>query len=218
VRKAFDKNVPRRRPRLRRAAAVEELAPGGPGAAQPLALVSSPAAPPPGKAAGDATGRREPLDQSKRKVAELAAPAPRVELGKIRHRLVRAASPVGPLPAAQARAAGNMLSRIESLGAELARARQREEALRGELHAAGEARDASERLAAAYADYLLQVAIRQRTQLAQSPGHGGPAAVPGQVSAGEAELAAKQPEVPGRLRKAAPAARECSPLRLVEAR
>ncbi len=195
MRKAFDSNVPRRRPRLRRAAAVEGLAPAAPGAPQPLALVSRLAAPAP-QAAADAAGRRELLEKIKRKVAEIAVPAPRVEMEKIRHRVVRPALPVGPLPA------------------DLSRARQREEALRGELHAArgelaraaSEARSASERLAAAYADYLLQVAIRQRTQLAQASGRDHPAGLPGGVSRGAAEREAKQPEILGQIRKAVSAA------------
>jgi len=168
MRKAFEKNVALRRPQLRRAAAVEGLAPG---AAQPVALVSRPAAPPPpSQAATDADVRHERLEKIKRVVAELTAPVPRVELEKIRRRVIRPAPPAGPLPSVPARDAVSVLSRVEALGAELARTRQREEALRGELDAArgdrarsaGEARASNERLAAAYADYLLQVAVRQR--------------------------------------------------------
>jgi hypothetical protein len=171
MRKAFEKNVALRRPRLRRAATPEGLAPDAPEAAQPVPLVSRPAAPPPPpQATGDADVRHERLEKIKRVVAELAAPVPRVELEKIRRRVIRPAPPVGPLPAVPARDADDVLSRVEALGAELARTRQREEALRGELHAArgdqartaGEARAATDRLAAAYADYLLQVAVRQR--------------------------------------------------------
>lgn len=210
MRKAFDNNIPRRRPKLRRAAAVEGLAPSA-GVVQPLALVSSAAAPPPPpQAAFDTAGRRERLEKIKRKVAEIAAPAPRVELEKIRHRVVRPAPPVGPLPAVPTRAPDNVLSRMEALGAELAHARQREEALRGELHAArGElARTAGEawRLAAAYADYLLQVAIRQRTQFGQESGRVRPAAVLGGASRGAAEREAKQAEILGRISKASSAA------------
>jgi len=204
MRKAFEKNVPRRRPRLRRAAAVEGLAPGAPGAAQPLALVSRLAAPPPPpRAAIVAAGWRERLEKIKRRMAESAPPAPRVELVKIRHRAVRPGLPVGSLPAVPTRAPDNVLSLVEALRGELARSRQREEALRGELHAArgelaravGEARGAAERLAAAYADYVLQVAVRQRTQFSPASSHGRPAAVPSGVSRGTAEREAKQPSV-----------------------
>jgi hypothetical protein len=106
MRKAFEKTVARRRPQLRRAAAVEELV--------------SPAAVPPaaGEAAGDATGRLERLARIKHRVAELAASAPRVELEKIRRKIVRAAQPVAPLPrvsvvpAVPTADAGNVLSRV----------------------------------------------------------------------------------------------------------
>jgi len=207
MRKAFEKNIPRRRPRLRRAAAVEGLAPG---AAPHLALVSRHTAPPP-RAAGIAAGWRERLEKIKRKVAEIATPAPRVELEKSRHKVVRSAPPVGPPPAAPARAPDNVLSLVKALRAELAGARQREEALRGELHAArgelaravGEARGAAERLAAAYADYLLQVAVRQRTQFAQASGQARPAAVLGGASRAAPERDAKQPEILRRICKAA---------------
>jgi len=200
MRKAFEDNVPRRRPRLRRAA-VEGLAPGAPGAAQPVALVSRPAAPPP-QAAGDTSGRHERLEKIKRKVAAIAPPPLRIELEKIRRRAARPALSVGPLPAVPARAPDNVLSLVEALRAELARARQREEALRAELartrqreealrselaRAGGEARGAAERLAAAYADYLFQVAVRQRTQFARTSGQGRPVAVLGGVSREAAE-------------------------------
>jgi outer membrane murein-binding lipoprotein Lpp len=174
MREGFDNNVPRRWPRLRRAAAVHEAASGGPGAAQPVALASRPAAPPPpSQAAGDAAGQREWLERMMRRVAGIAAPPPRVELEKIRHRVVRPAPPVGLAPAVQACAPDSVVSQVEALGAELARVRQRETALRGELRAArgelaraaSEARGTSERLAAAHADYLLQAAVWQRTQV-----------------------------------------------------
>jgi hypothetical protein len=220
MRKAFDKNVPRRRPRLKRAAVVEGLAPDAPGAAQPLALVSQPTAPPPPpQTAGDAAGRRERLEKIKRKVAEIAAPAPRVEMEKIRRRLVRLAPPVGPLPAVPARAPGNVQSLVEALGTELARARQREEALRGELHAArgelaratGQARGASERLAAAYADYLLQVTIRKRTQLAQAPGHNRPATVLCGDGVARGEAAGNRTDPQGGLRRHEGSSAPCAP-------
>jgi hypothetical protein len=215
MRKAFDNNLPRRRPQLRRAAAVEAPAPGASGAAQPVSLVSRPAAsPPPSQATGDVAGQRERVEKIKRKVAEIAALAPRIDMEKIRRRAVRSTPPAGPLPAVPARVPDNVLSRVEALRAELARAREREEALRSELHAArgqlartaGEARGAAERLAAAHADYLLQVAIRQRTQSARASGHGRPAAIVGGVSRGAAEREAKRPEILGRTRKSASAA------------
>ncbi len=203
MRKAFAKNVALRRPQLRRAATVEGLAPG---AEQPVALVSRTAPPPP--AAGDADGWLMRLEKIKRAVAELAPPAPRVELEKIRRRVIRPAPSAGPLPAVSARDAGDVLSRVEALGAELARTHQ---ALRGELRsagadearAAGEARAATERLTAAYADYLLQVAVRQRTRLAQASGVGRPAAVQGRGSSAEAEREARQPDLERALERAA---------------
>jgi hypothetical protein len=184
---------------------------------QPLALVSSSAAPHPPlppQADGDTAGRRERLEKIKRKVAEIAAPAPRVELEKIRHRVVRPAPPVGPLPAVLARAPDNVLSRVEALGAELAHARQREEALRGELQtargelarAAGESRGPSERLAAAYADYLLQVAIRRRAQFAPDSGYDRSATIMGGALKVAAVREAKQAEILGRIRKTTSAA------------
>lgn len=204
MRKAFEKNTARRRPKLRRAAAVEELAADAPGAAQPVALDSSPAAPPSpssSQAAGDAAARLQRLEKIRRVVAELAAPAPRVELEKIRRRIVRPATPAAPLPALPARDADTVLSRMEVLAAELARAHRREAALRGELHtargdlgrAADEPRATTDRLAAAYANYLYQV--RQRTRSAQASDQGRPAAAPGRFSSGVAEREARQPEL-----------------------
>ena len=102
--------------------------------------VAAPAAPPPART-GDVVSRRDRLEKIKRKVAEAARPAPRLD----------------PVPADPARAAESVLSLVGELEAEVSRAREREEALRGDLdgaraelaRAAGEARGATERLALA---------------------------------------------------------------------
>ena len=172
MRKAFETNVPRLKPRLRTAAAVEQVelaaapqeAPPAEPVAPPAAAVSAPAPAPvsvqpvvrarpaaaeakgaPVAAApartGDVVGRRDRLEKIKRKVAEAARPAPRLE----------------PTPADPARAAETVLSLVGELDAEVSRAREREEALRTDLdgaraelaRAAGEARAGAERLALA---------------------------------------------------------------------
>jgi chromosome segregation ATPase len=83
--------------------------------------------------------RRDRLEKIKRKVAEAARPAPRLD----------------PVPADPARAAESVLGLVRELEVELSRSREREEALRADLdsarsdlgRAAGEARSATERLA-----------------------------------------------------------------------
>ncbi|HEX9242598.1 MAG TPA: hypothetical protein VF875_09185 [Anaeromyxobacter sp.] len=88
--------------------------------------------------ATDVHSRRERLEKIKRKVAEAARPQPRVH----------------PIPADPARAAESVLGLVRDLEAELVRAREREEALRGDLddsrrelsRAATEGRTAVERL------------------------------------------------------------------------
>jgi hypothetical protein len=238
MRKAFENNVARRRPRLRRASAVEELAPGGPGVrgpAEPVALVSRRAAPPlpppPPRLTSDAAGRRVWVEKVERQVGGLAA-GPRVELEKIRRRPVQPAPlassppalspptssppassppassppassppasspPASSPPPAPTRGPRDVLSRVEALAAELTRTHHRAEALRGELQAArgelarapSQPSDATGRLAAAYAEYLLQVALRRRTVFAQAFGDDRPAA---------AELEAPGPRQPDR--------------------
>jgi hypothetical protein len=187
MRKAFETNVPRLKPRLRTAAPAapadhtdapapaEAEAPAvAPAASLPVtpvaaaqvappAPIRTPARPstssgraddmsargePVGKPAdrgeqpgGDVPSRRDRLEKIKRRVAEAARPAPRVE----------------PVPADPARAAESVLALVGELEAEVARAREREEALRADLdgartelsRAAGEARGAAERLAVA---------------------------------------------------------------------
>ena len=172
MRKAFDANVPRLKPRLRSAVeessdpgpfAEEEPGTGGgpadrvlsvpgpspagapaPSAATPIPV--QPARPQPRRAEpavprqGDVLTRRERLEKIKRKVAEAARPAPRVE----------------PTPADPARAAESVLALVGELEGELARSREREEALRADLdgaraelgRAAAESRSGAERLAA----------------------------------------------------------------------
>ena len=168
MRKAFDANVPKLKPRLKAGTAGSAvLPPGGladPGAAaDPAATATStatttptatsisipistptatstPAAspvpdaadrpiPPPHRtggaegygegapAAGDVLSRKDRLDKIKRRVAEAARPAPRVD----------------PAPADPAHAAASVLGLVRDLEAELARSREREDALRADL-------------------------------------------------------------------------------------
>lgn len=87
----------------------------------------------------DVLSRRERLEKIKRKVAEAARPQPKIH----------------PVPADPARAAESVLGLVRDLELELVRAREREEALRGDLEdarrelgrAAAEGRTAVERLA-----------------------------------------------------------------------
>ena len=89
--------------------------------------------------ATDVLARRERLEKIKRKVAEAAKPQPRIH----------------PVPADPARAAESVLGLVRDLELELVRAREREEALRGDLEdarrelgrAATEGRAAVEKLA-----------------------------------------------------------------------
>jgi hypothetical protein len=70
-----------------------------------------------GEMATDVLGRRERLEKIKRKVAEAAKPQVRIH----------------PVPADPARAAESVLGLVRDLELELVRAREREEALRGDL-------------------------------------------------------------------------------------
>jgi DNA repair exonuclease SbcCD ATPase subunit len=184
MRKAFDANVPKLKPRLRNGATPAALAPEqGEAAPMDAAQVERPAAveavveetpvavavaepieaeasarpersaersearsrgaPPPAAPApeDDVLTRRDRLDKIKRKVAEAAKPAPRID----------------PVPADPARAAESVLGLVRELEAELVRSREREDALRTDLdgvrtelaRTAAEARGASERLGAA---------------------------------------------------------------------
>jgi chromosome segregation ATPase len=169
MRKAFETNVPRLKPRLRSAipAGQAEIDPDpaaqvGGAAAEAIAApvpVAADVAPPvivtrserPGAgtgaamaraaASGDVTSRRDRLDKIKRRVADAARPSPRIE----------------PVPADPARAAASVLALVGELEGELGRSREREEALRADLdgargelaRAASEARGAAERLAVA---------------------------------------------------------------------
>jgi chromosome segregation ATPase len=108
---------------------------GGEGASRPHVDERSAAAEP----AGDVLSRRERLEKIKRKVADAAKPQPRIH----------------PVPADPARAAESVLGLVRDLELELVRAREREEALRGDLddarrelgRTATEGRSAVERLA-----------------------------------------------------------------------
>ncbi len=108
----------------------------GAGEGGPVEAASSAA--PVGAAAGDVLSRRDRLEHIKRRVADAAKPAPRID----------------PVPADPARAAESVLGLVRDLEGELGRAREREEALRADLDGArqelattaGEARGASERL------------------------------------------------------------------------
>jgi hypothetical protein len=115
-------------------------------AATRSAIPPSPPAPAGGEGRGeggpsDVLARKERLDKIKRKVAEAARPQPRVQ----------------PVPADPARAAESVLGLVRDLEVELVRAREREDALRGDLdearrelgRAVGEGRSAVERLQAA---------------------------------------------------------------------
>ncbi|ACL67296.1 mucin-associated surface protein (MASP), putative [Anaeromyxobacter dehalogenans 2CP-1] len=110
-------------------------------AAAPAVASIAPAAEVPAAPQGDVQERRERLQKIKRRVAEAAKPAPRIE----------------PVPADPGRAAESVLGLVKDLEVELLRAREREEALRADLdearqelaRAAGEARGATERLAVA---------------------------------------------------------------------
>ncbi|WP_242394456.1 hypothetical protein [Anaeromyxobacter oryzisoli] len=102
--------------------------------------VSSPDLGPEASPPDDVVARRDRLDRIKRRVADAARPAARIE----------------PVPADPAQAAESVLGLVRDLEGELARSREREEALRADLdgarqelaRAAGEARGVSERLAA----------------------------------------------------------------------
>jgi len=168
MRKAFETNVPRLKPRLRPTSAAEqtELAPAAlapdSAAVDPVpAAEAPPAAVPeaararrvetspllsetvasPASQGRDVTVRRERLLKIKRKVAEAARPVPRLD----------------PAPTDPARAAESVLSLVGELEGEVSRSREREEALRTDLdsaraelsRAAAEARGTAEQLLAA---------------------------------------------------------------------
>jgi chromosome segregation ATPase len=170
MRKAFETNVPRLKPRLRSSfdsgpAGEQASFDSGPAEGGPYALderpvneaVTAPAPAParaapvrsaiaaaaaaPARQAGDVVSRRDRLEKIKRRVAEAARPAPR-------H---------APVPGDPARAAESVLSLVGELESEVSRAREREEALRTDLdgvrtelsRAAAEGRSATERLTAA---------------------------------------------------------------------
>jgi len=165
MRKAFETNVPRLKPRLRGAQVVEapqaaapldelplppaaearaEAAPAPEPVRAPRAARAAPAEPAAPARQGDVLTRRERLEKIKRRVAEAARPAPRLD----------------PVPADPARAAESVLTLVGELEAELTRVKEREEALRVDLdgaraelsRAAAEARGGAERLAAAEAE------------------------------------------------------------------
>ncbi len=173
MRKAFDANVPKLKPRLKAsapaAAAAQALPPGETGGDEGATGTSpsTPTAPPSAsvrpepfdsgplaalrsgqaesKGAGnpepnDVLSRKDRLEKIKRRVAEAARPAPRP----------------APVPTDPARAAESVLGLVRDLEAELLRAREREEALAGDLDEAkkelsrvvAEGRGAAERLSA----------------------------------------------------------------------
>ena len=92
----------------------------------------------------DVLSRRDRLERIKRRVADAARPAPRFD----------------PVPTDPARAAESVLGLVRDLEVELVRAREREDALRGDLdqarselaRTAGEARASAERLVSAEAE------------------------------------------------------------------
>jgi chromosome segregation ATPase len=170
MRKAFETNVPRLKPRLRSSfdsgpageqasfdsgpaqggpyaqderTVIEAVTPQAPSPARaaPVRAAITEAAAAPARQAGDVVSRRDRLEKIKRRVAEAARPAPR-------HALV---------PGDPARAAESVLSLVGELESEVSRAREREEALRTDLdvaraelsRAAAEGRSATERLTAA---------------------------------------------------------------------
>ncbi len=161
MRKAFETNVPRLKPRLRTAAAAAgdpvDLAPTDPA---PLAGPPSPpeAAVEEGRVEGEAAAavavpelKTEPIPPPVRPV-RTAAPAPattagrpgdvvsrRDRLEKIKRKVAEAAKPaprVGPAPVDPAQAAESVLSLVGELEAEVSRSREREDALRSDLDGA----------------------------------------------------------------------------------
>lgn len=113
----------------------------GPARAEPVEARAEEAQP-----QSDVVSRRERLEKIKRRVAEAARPAARVE----------------PVPGDPARAAESVLGLVRDLEVELVRAREREDALRGDLdqartelaRTAGEARASAERLVSADAELV----------------------------------------------------------------
>ncbi len=118
----------------------------GRGTPEPTAASDAPVSrghgtPDPAARDADVLERRDRLQKIKRRVAEAARPAARFD----------------PVPADPARAAESVLGLVRDLEIELVRAREREDALRGDLdqarielaRAAGEARGATERLGSA---------------------------------------------------------------------
>lgn len=152
MRKAFDANVPKLKPRLGRngsppgEAGNLPLAPETPMSAHPAATriaeaMAAKVAAEPAEILGDLEARRARLEKIKRRVAEAARERPRVE-----------APPESP-----ARAAESVLGMARDLEAQLSRSRDAQEALRADLaearaelaRGAAEARSAAERLSAA---------------------------------------------------------------------
>ena len=163
MRKAFDANVPKLKPRLRGAVETEPVA-------VPAAETPLPLAPPPAEARAPAAGPAPRPETAERAFARgPAAPAEpvaqdvqsrRERLAKIKRRVAEAARPApraAPAPADPARAAESVLGLVQDLERELVTAREREEALRADLEAArgdvtrfaAEGRTATEKLAAA---------------------------------------------------------------------
>jgi len=171
MRKAFDANVPKLKPRLgvARAAAV-------PVEERPVATATTTATPTPTATANaNATlNRARVRDQVEDQVEVQVQDQDQVQardavrandvlsrkerLDKIKRRVAEASRPqqrVPAVPADPARAAESVLGLVRDLEAELVRSREREEALRGDLdevrrelaRAAGEGRSAVERLA-----------------------------------------------------------------------
>ncbi len=181
MRKAFDANVPKLRPRLK------------PAAAAAVTLPSRESAPDPSDAAGGVGSADVPTATPVRAVA--AAPTTTVpttttstgavtiatadrvagsdvrsrkdRLDKIKRRVAEASRPaarVEPVPADPARAAESVLGLVRDLEADLVRAREREEALRADLdEVRGElSRTASEGRAAAEARAAADKELEER--------------------------------------------------------
>jgi chromosome segregation ATPase len=177
MRKAFDANVAKLKPRLKPGAAVADA--GEPVAPAPTATPASTATPtaaatptatpaatpePAPSAGADARTARAQIEE--RLALQEESPAPgadvhsrRERLEKIKRKVAEAARPhprADPVPADPARAAESVLGLVHDLDVELVRAREREDALRADLEevrkelgrAATEGRTAVERLAA----------------------------------------------------------------------
>jgi chromosome segregation ATPase len=175
MRKAFDANVPKFKPRLRAKETLTSPPPGerievrghGPAAVAewdpstlPLAAERTAPASPPAAAVGRSlTAPTLSLDAGEGKASGRTVDDRRQRLEKIKRRVAEAARPRGApavAPVDPGRAAESVLGLVRDLEVDLARAREREEALRGELggvreeaaRAGAEARAAVERLSA----------------------------------------------------------------------